>query len=90
MLKTKDFKAFYNILKPSAEHFIVTATNQDELMHNSIVLNTFLAPLSETSSSLAQAIEKASKTAKPGQKIIICGSLYLIGEVLELHNLSKS
>ena len=80
----KQFEEMISILKPHARQFIFTrpqssrAKDPQELQH--------LVPGSETASTVAEAIQRARRDAPADATILICGSLYLVGEARPLLN----
>ena len=74
----KQFEEMIAILKPHARQFIFTRS-QSSRAKDPVDLQKF-AGGSLVESSIRDAIQSARKHAQPGATILICGSLYLIGE----------
>jgi dihydrofolate synthase / folylpolyglutamate synthase len=74
----KQYEEMINVLKPHARRFVFTKP-QNNRAKDPIDLQAF-APDSHAENALADAISYAQKNAPPGSTILICGSLYLIGE----------
>jgi dihydrofolate synthase / folylpolyglutamate synthase len=74
----KQFEEMIGILKPHAKQFIFTKT-QSSRAKDPVELQK-LVPGSRVEESVAGAIEYARISAPPHMTILICGSLYLVGE----------
>jgi dihydrofolate synthase / folylpolyglutamate synthase len=74
----KQFEEMISILKPYAQQFIFTRA-QSSRSKDPIELQRFV-PGSRAASTVAEAIQKASVEAPASTAVIICGSLYLVGE----------
>jgi dihydrofolate synthase/folylpolyglutamate synthase len=74
----KQFEEMIGILKPHAKQFIFTKT-QSSRAKDPVELQK-LVPGSSVEESVAGAIEYARISAPPHMTILICGSLYLVGE----------
>lgn len=78
----KQYEEMISILKPHAQQFIFTrpqsnrAKDPAELQH--------LVPGSHATAAVPEAIQYARMQAPPDATVLVCGSLYLIGEVRPL------
>lgn len=92
-LKKKDFVSMLDELKQISDNFIFTAVNSSRaLQSNEIIKKVNESQLFDTnieiyqSNDLNQAIEFAKNLSdKINQKILICGSLFLVGEFLSIY-----
>ena len=78
VMADKDFGEMLAILKPHAQQFIFTKPQSNRAL-DPTELQT-LVPGSRVEATVASAIEYAQVHAPAGTTILICGSLYLIGE----------
>ena len=78
VMADKDFREMIDILKPHARKFIFTKPQSSRALDPAELLA--LVPGSRAEPSIAGAIEYARLHAPPDATILICGSLYLIGE----------
>jgi dihydrofolate synthase/folylpolyglutamate synthase len=78
----KQFEEMISILKPYAQQFIFTRA-QSSRSKDPVGLQHFV-PGSRAASTVAEAIQKASIEAPASATVIICGSLYLVGEARHL------
>jgi dihydrofolate synthase/folylpolyglutamate synthase len=74
----KQYEEMISILEPNAQQFIFTSP-QSSRAKNPAELQK-LVPRSETTSTIEEAIAYARVKAPPDTTILICGSLYLVGE----------
>jgi dihydrofolate synthase/folylpolyglutamate synthase len=74
----KQFEEMIGILKPHAKQFIFTKPQSSRAKDPAALQN--LVPGSRVEESVAGAMEYARANAPPEMTILICGSLYLIGE----------
>jgi dihydrofolate synthase / folylpolyglutamate synthase len=79
----KNYEAMISILKPHAQQFIFTRPRSSSRAKDPVDLQS-LVPGSRTASTVAEAIESARLDAPPNATVVICGSLYLIGEARNL------
>jgi dihydrofolate synthase/folylpolyglutamate synthase len=78
VMADKDFPEMIDILEPHARKFIFTKPQSSRAL-DPVELQR-LMPGSCVEPSIASAIEHARRSAPPDSTILICGSLYLIGE----------
>jgi dihydrofolate synthase / folylpolyglutamate synthase len=74
----KQFDEMIAILRPHARHFIFTKPQNSRSKEPGEL--ALLVPDSHATSSLQEAVQYATAHAAPQTTILICGSLYLIGE----------
>jgi dihydrofolate synthase/folylpolyglutamate synthase len=74
----KQFEEMIEILKPRARQWIFTRPQSSRAKDPAGLQK--LAPGSRAAPALADAIQLATAEAPPGATILVCGSLYLIGE----------
>ena len=78
VMADKDFREMVSILEPHARKFIFTKPQSSRALDPAEL--QALIPGSHVESSIARAIAYARRSAPPDVTILICGSLYLIGE----------
>jgi dihydrofolate synthase/folylpolyglutamate synthase len=82
VMADKDFREMIDILKPHAEKFIFTKPQSSRALDPAELQR--LIPGSYVEPSIAGAIKHARVNAPTDATILICGSLYLIGEARAL------
>jgi dihydrofolate synthase / folylpolyglutamate synthase len=78
----KPFAEMIEILRPHARQFIFTRPQSPRAKDPADLQR--LVPGSELTPTVVEAIERARATAPPDSTILICGSLYVIGEARPL------
>jgi dihydrofolate synthase/folylpolyglutamate synthase len=78
VMADKDFREMIGILEPHARKFIFTKPKSSRALDPAELRALVRGSYVET--SIASAIEHARRNAPPDATILICGSLYLIGE----------
>jgi dihydrofolate synthase/folylpolyglutamate synthase len=78
----KQYEEMLSILKPHALHFIFTKLQSSRAKDPEDL--RALVPGSEAAASVTEAVKRALENAPPDATILICGSLYLIGEARPL------
>ena len=85
ILRDKDYKQMLSLLCPKAEQFYV-AQNQSEraasVEEQVAVIEKYNIPY-KTAYTVTEAYALAVKECKPDDILIVCGSLFTVGEVLE-------
>ena len=74
----KNYEAMLGLLKPHAKEIIFTRGTNSRFVEPSVLLK--YAPGAHVESSLPDAIAYALAAASPEETVLVCGSLYLIGE----------
>jgi dihydrofolate synthase / folylpolyglutamate synthase len=74
----KNYEAMLNLLKPQAREIIFTRGTNARFIEPSALLK--LAPGARVEPSLTDAIAYVRTAASPEETVLVCGSLYLIGE----------
>jgi dihydrofolate synthase / folylpolyglutamate synthase len=82
VMADKDYREMIDILKPHARKFIFTKPQSTRALDPAELQQ--LMPGSYVEASVADAIEYARVNASSDATILICGSLYLIGEAREI------
>jgi dihydrofolate synthase/folylpolyglutamate synthase len=77
-MKDKKYEEMLEVLKPHAREMIFTAVSSSRSIEPSALKE--LVPEARVEPSLESAIEYVRATATPDETVLICGSLYLIGE----------
>jgi len=88
MLNTKDIAAFLNPFKGLCEHVIsITIPGEPNAFSAEDIASKAVKQGFTTTSaqSLEHALKHVAATANREQRLLICGSLYLAGNVLKLH-----
>ena len=88
VMADKHFEEMISILKPHARQFVFTKP-QSSRAKDPLELQK-LAPGAHVEESVARAIEFARQRAPVNMTILICGSLYLVGETLSLWERARS
>jgi dihydrofolate synthase/folylpolyglutamate synthase len=78
----KEFEEMISILKPHAQQFIFTGLQSGRAKKPEDLKR--LVPGSQTAASVSEAMDRAWLQAPPNTTILVCGSLYLIGEARPL------
>ena len=78
----KSYEPMLNLLKPHARGMIFTRGESARFLDPSVLQK--LVPGSRVTNSLAEAIAYARSTSSPSETVLVCGSLYLIGEARTL------
>jgi dihydrofolate synthase/folylpolyglutamate synthase len=78
----KQCEEMISILKPHAQQFVFTSAQtgraKDPLDLQRLVPGSYVAP------NVAEAIQSARLHARPDTTVVICGSLYLVGQARQL------
>ena len=85
MLQTKDADAFLRIIAPRAQVILTVPVPDTAASLSAEALQRLAAShghRSEACASVAAALARAQELATAASRILICGSLYLIGSVL--------
>jgi folylpolyglutamate synthase/dihydropteroate synthase len=77
-MRDKKYEEMLTILRPHAREMILTKGSSPRFIEPSALLE--LVPGAHVEASLPDAIAYARSTASPEETVLVCGSLYLIGE----------
>ena len=77
-MRDKKYEEMLTLLRPHAREMILTKGSSARFMEPSALLE--LVPGAHVESALAEAIAYARAKSSPEETILVCGSLYLIGE----------
>jgi dihydrofolate synthase / folylpolyglutamate synthase len=82
VMADKQYVEMIEILKPHAQQFIFTPAQSSRSKDPSELQQ--LVPGSYATSNIDEAIRKASREAPANSTVVVCGSLYLVGEARQL------
>jgi len=77
-MRDKKYEEMLSLLRPHAREIIFTKGASARFIEPSALLK--LVPGARVESSLPEAIAYARTAALPEETVLVCGSLYLIGE----------
>lgn len=77
-MQDKDYAVMLELLKPHASEFIFTKPSNSRSAEPSMLQE--LVSKSRVEPSISDAIKYCRASATPGETVLVCGSLYLIGE----------
>jgi dihydrofolate synthase/folylpolyglutamate synthase len=82
--KTKDWKAMIELLAKHAESLVITEAKTDTLAEETRILARFAVGVIETKieKEPKKALKLAIKGATKKDMVLVCGSIYLLGEIL--------
>lgn len=86
MLRDKDWKGILNALESHVDEFHLCAPKNERALDPDVAaayLRRRASGRLHAYASVATAIQGARKRASPSELILICGSLYVVGEALE-------
>jgi dihydrofolate synthase/folylpolyglutamate synthase len=81
-MRDKNYEQMLNLLRPHIREIVFTKPSSDRSIEP--VKLQELVPDAHVEPSLSDAIEYVRRTASPEETVLVCGSLYLIGEARSL------